>query len=54
MPALLSVELDKHCVFASPHVRAPGEARRLDWPDHAATPAPVVLTVEVRPPQHAA
>lgn len=53
-PALVSVELDKHCVFAGPLVVAPGDARRLDWSDRAATPAPVVLSVEVRPPQRAA
>ncbi len=53
-PALVSIELDKHCVFPGPHVCAPDEARRLDWPVRAATPAPVVLAVEVRPPQIAA
>ena len=53
-PALLTLALDKHCVFGRGRLPAPTPARSLAAAHPGAIHAPVVLAVEVRPPQRAA
>jgi hypothetical protein len=52
--ALLTLALDKHCVFSPGRLPAPTPARALAAADPGAIHAPVVLLVEVRPPQRTA
>ena len=53
-PALLTVALDTHCIFACDGVPAPSPAQSTDRVSPGAIRASVVVPVEVRPPQRTA
>ncbi len=53
-PAIVALALDKHCLFESSGVPAPAPARTADPVSPGAIHAPVVVPVEMRPPQRAA
>lgn len=53
-PALLTVALDTHCIFACDGVPAPSPAQSTDRMSPGAIRASVVVPVEVRPPQRTA